>query len=80
MTGVAVIAHQKKQLGGGLGELRSALADAGVTDPLWFEVPKSKKAPKRGPPGRRGRCRPRLRVGRRRHGAALHRRAGRQPA
>ncbi len=45
MTGVAVIAHQKKQLGGGLAELRTTLADAGVTDPLWFEVPKSKKAP-----------------------------------
>jgi diacylglycerol kinase (ATP) len=45
MTGVAVIAHQNKQLGGGLGELRQALADAGVTAPLWFEVPKSKKAP-----------------------------------
>ena len=45
MTGVAVIAHQKKQLGGGLDELRPTLADAGVDDPLWFEVPKSKKAP-----------------------------------
>ena len=52
MTGVAVIAHQNKQLGGGLGELRQTLADAGVTAPLWFEVPKSKKAPEAGPAGR----------------------------
>ncbi len=44
MTGVAVVAHRKKSLGGGLDELRSVLARAGV-EPLWFEVPKSKKAP-----------------------------------
>ncbi len=43
---VAVIAHSKKSLGGGLVELREVLARYGVTDPLWFEVPKSKKAPK----------------------------------
>src|SRR5690348_15296852 len=43
---VAVIAHQKKVLGGGLDELRSVLAHAGVDAPLWYEVPKSKKAPK----------------------------------
>ena len=47
MTGVAVVAHSGKTLGGGLGELRKVLAHAGVTDPLWFEVPKSNKAPKR---------------------------------
>ena len=47
MTGVAVVAHSGKTLGGGLGELRKVLAHAGVTDPLWFEVPKSAKAPKR---------------------------------
>jgi diacylglycerol kinase (ATP) len=47
MTGVAVVAHSGKTLGGGLGELRKILAQAGVTDPLWFEVPKSAKAPKR---------------------------------
>jgi YegS/Rv2252/BmrU family lipid kinase len=46
MTTVAVIAHQKKTLGGGLGELRRLLADRGFGDPLWYEVPKSKKAPK----------------------------------
>ena len=44
---VAVVAHRRKTLGGGLGELRSRLHDAGITDPAWFEVPKSKKAPKR---------------------------------
>jgi YegS/Rv2252/BmrU family lipid kinase len=43
---VAVVAHRRKTLGGGLLELRSLLHDAGITDPSWFEVPKSKKAPK----------------------------------
>ena len=48
LTGaVAVVAHSGKSLGGGLGELRDELAAAGVVDPLWFEVPKSKMAPKR---------------------------------
>lgn len=47
MTGVAVVAHARKQLGGGLPELRRLLADAGVADPIWYEVPKSKRAPKR---------------------------------
>ena len=32
---------------GGLNELRDELAVAGVANPLWFEVPKSKMAPKR---------------------------------
>jgi diacylglycerol kinase (ATP) len=44
MTTVAVVAHAGKSIGGGLHELRSTLVDAGVDDPLWFEVPKSKKA------------------------------------
>src|SRR5260221_14767026 len=48
MTSVAVIAHTGKSLGGGLEELRAVLAREGVSDPLWFEVPKSRKAPKRG--------------------------------
>ena len=43
---VAVVAHRRKSLGGGLSELRRALGAAGITDPAWFEVPKSKKAPK----------------------------------
>ena len=46
MTSIAVIAHQKKTLGGGLPELRQLLDDQGLTDPLWYEVPKSRKAPK----------------------------------
>jgi len=44
---IAVVAHSGKSLGGGLSELRDELAAAGVADPLWFEVPKSKMAPKR---------------------------------
>ncbi|GIH90351.1 diacylglycerol/lipid kinase family protein [Planobispora siamensis] len=43
---VAVVAHQKKSLGGGLDELRRLVADQGVENLLWYEVPKSKKAPK----------------------------------
>ena len=41
-----MVAHSGKTLGGGLNELRDELAVAGVVDPLWFEVPKSKMAPK----------------------------------
>ena len=44
---VAVVAHRNKTLGGGLMELRQVLARHGVVDPLWYEVPKSKKAPKK---------------------------------
>ncbi|MCM4083236.1 diacylglycerol/lipid kinase family protein [Paractinoplanes hotanensis] len=43
---IAVVAHQKKTLGGGLDELRRRLTDAGIDDLAWYEVPKSKKAPK----------------------------------
>ena len=43
---VAVVAHQRKTLGGGLDELRRRITDEGVEDLLWYEVPKSKKAPK----------------------------------
>jgi diacylglycerol kinase (ATP) len=42
---VAVIAHAGKTLGGGLTELRRVLEGAGVDDPFWCEVPKSRKAP-----------------------------------
>jgi diacylglycerol kinase (ATP) len=45
MTRVAVVAHTGKSFGGGLGELREELSRRGI-DALWFEVPKSKKAPK----------------------------------
>jgi len=44
---VAVIAHADKRLGGGLPELRATLAKEGYPDPIWYEVPKSRKAPKR---------------------------------
>jgi diacylglycerol kinase family enzyme len=47
MTRVAVVAHNGKTLGDGLGRLRELLAEAGVDDPLWFEVPKSRKVPAR---------------------------------
>jgi len=43
---IAVVAHAEKTLGGGLPELRRVLADRGHADPLWYEVPKAKKAPK----------------------------------
>lgn len=42
---VAVVAHTGKTLGGGLPELRQALADNGIHDVLWSEVAKSKFAP-----------------------------------
>ncbi|MEV4757056.1 diacylglycerol kinase family protein [Micromonospora sp. NPDC049559] len=44
---VAVVAHRKKSLGGGLDELRARLVGAGVEELLWYEVPKSRKAPKK---------------------------------
>jgi YegS/Rv2252/BmrU family lipid kinase len=47
MKRVAVIAHAGKTIGGGLEELRSTLQRAGVDDPIWSEVPKSKYAPAR---------------------------------
>ncbi|NUT08258.1 MAG: diacylglycerol kinase family lipid kinase [Hamadaea sp.] len=47
MEKIAVVAHRRKVLGGGLPELRERLADAGVTQPLWYEVPRSRKAPRR---------------------------------
>ncbi|MCB0996866.1 MAG: hypothetical protein KDB21_17350 [Acidimicrobiales bacterium] len=47
MTSVGVIAHEDKVLGRGFEELRALLAAAGFADPPWYEVPKSKKAPKK---------------------------------
>jgi YegS/Rv2252/BmrU family lipid kinase len=41
---VAVVAHAEKTLAGGLPELRHALEAAGVDEPLWYEVPKAKRA------------------------------------
>lgn len=46
MTSIGVVAHNRKSVGGGLEELRAALADAGFPDPPWEEVAKSKLAPK----------------------------------
>jgi diacylglycerol kinase (ATP) len=46
VSSVAVVAHRGKSLGGGLRQLRAVLADAGISDPIWYEVPKSKRAPK----------------------------------
>jgi diacylglycerol kinase (ATP) len=47
MQKIAVIAHQEKTLGGGLEELRDRLAAEGWHHPIWYEVDKSRKAPKR---------------------------------
>ena len=46
MSIVAVVAHTGKSIGGGLPELRRVLAREGISDPLWYEVSKSKQAPK----------------------------------
>jgi membrane-associated phospholipid phosphatase len=45
MRKVAVVAHSGKSFGGGLRELREVLARQGVSDPLWYEVKKSRHAP-----------------------------------
>ncbi len=42
MTTIAVVAHQKKNLGGGLGELRRELRTRGYPHPLWYEARASK--------------------------------------
>ncbi|WP_028062262.1 diacylglycerol/lipid kinase family protein [Solirubrobacter soli] len=42
---VAVVAHAGKSFGGGLPELRRVLESEGIDSPLWYEVPKAKKAP-----------------------------------
>ncbi len=44
---VAVVAHQRKSLGGGLADLRRRLAAGGVEDPDWYEVATSKKSAKK---------------------------------
>jgi diacylglycerol kinase (ATP) len=46
VTTVAVVAHSKKSFGGGLGELRQVLHDAGFPEPLWYEFAKGRQAPK----------------------------------
>jgi diacylglycerol kinase (ATP) len=47
VTTVAVVVHKKKVHGKGRAHVRDALRVAGHPDPLWYEVPKSKKARKR---------------------------------
>jgi YegS/Rv2252/BmrU family lipid kinase len=44
---IAVVAHSGKTLDGGLDELRRRITGHGVEKLLWYEVPKSKKAPKK---------------------------------
>jgi YegS/Rv2252/BmrU family lipid kinase len=44
---IAVVAHQRKTLGGGLDELRRRITGEAVDELLWYEVPKSRKAPKK---------------------------------
>jgi diacylglycerol kinase (ATP) len=46
MPKVAVVAHAGKSFGGGLAELREVLAGEGFTDLPWYEVAKSRKAPR----------------------------------
>lgn len=46
MKTVAVVAHNKKVLGGGLDELRRVLADRGYAEPLWYEAQSSRETPK----------------------------------
>ena len=47
MTSVGVLAHSAKTLGGGLADLRKTLATYGFSDPIWYEVEKSRFAPER---------------------------------
>lgn len=44
---IAVVAHTGKTFEGGLKELRAVLCGHGIKDPMWAEIPKSSKAPKR---------------------------------
>lgn len=44
---VAVVAHRRKSVGGGLPQLRKLLAGYGCDEPLWFEVGKGRKAGKK---------------------------------
>jgi diacylglycerol kinase (ATP) len=46
MNKIAVIAHARKSLDGGLPALRRALEQHGIFDPLWCEVAKSREARK----------------------------------
>jgi diacylglycerol kinase (ATP) len=50
---VAVIAHRKKSIGGGLDELRRLIAAQGCGTLLWYEVGKSRRSPKKAKLARR---------------------------
>src|SRR5579883_2296792 len=42
---IGIVAHERKRLGGGLPELREALAEAGLAaEPLWYTAQKSRQA------------------------------------
>lgn len=43
---IAVVAHQKKVLGGGLADLRKLLREYGYWDPLWYEASSSRETSK----------------------------------
>ena len=75
MKKVAVIAHAGKTIGGGLEELRSVLAQAGNRRADLVGGAEEQVRPRARPAGNRRRRRARVRVGRRRHGAAVDRRA-----
>ncbi|MEV6342260.1 diacylglycerol kinase family protein [Actinoplanes sp. NPDC051851] len=44
---IAVVAHQRKTLDGGLDELRRRITDHKIKKLFWYEIPKSRKAPDR---------------------------------
>jgi hypothetical protein len=78
---VAVVAHRKKSLDGGLDELRSRLAEHHIEDLLWYEVGKSKKGATARPPRPQSRRGTDHRLGWGRRGPTLprHRRRFRRP-
>ena len=45
METVAVVARAGKNMAAGCQNSGEVLAREGISDPLWFEVPKSRKAP-----------------------------------
>ena len=56
MTTVGVLVHEGKTLGKGPEELRTALADAGIGDPPWCQVPEEQEGAQAGPPAARRRA------------------------
>ena len=74
MTSVGVIAHSRKELGGGLGALRDALERARRRPTALARGPEEQVRAEGSDEAPRRRRRPPLRLGRRRHGPALRRR------